>query len=66
MTPIRISIWRNREFEEENYLGEVEIGFSALLEEPGTWAVNKALELEAKQFEKEVSGSVGVQAKWTP
>jgi hypothetical protein len=37
-----------------------------LMETPEEWVVNGPVGLEAKHFEKEVSGSIGVQARWKP
>lgn len=34
------------------------------METPDEWVVNGPVELEARQFEREVSGSIGVQARW--
>ncbi len=63
-----MSFWKTREFDEENYLGEVKIGLEVLLERPEEWAVNGKFGLEALEFEDvEITERfVFVQGKWIP
>ena len=63
---IDLSVFETREFSEETYLGEVSIPVSPALEKPNAWAINARYELEAQEYEKEIEGTVAIQAKWIP
>ena len=65
MTPIKISLFAERQYDEDNFLGQIEIPLDTILEKPNQWAINKVFPLEqAEEYEKEVAGKIGVQAKW--
>lgn len=65
---MEVSLWKSRNFVEEEYLGEVSISLGKLLEEPNKWAINGKYQLEWVRFEEqEIEKRVVVlQAKWIP
>jgi hypothetical protein len=63
---LNISVYKTRDFDEENYLGETQIEMEPTLQTPNQWAVNQRFPLEASEYEKEVEGEIVLQAKWIP
>jgi len=47
-------------------LGEFGVELADILDDPNKWAVNNEFELEASEYEKDVSGSMVLQVKWIP
>ena len=53
-------------YDEEHFLGMVEIPFEEVYGKPNQWGVNRGIRLEGGKWGKEVTGEIGVQAKWIP
>lgn len=63
---LNISVFKTRDFDEENYLGETAVELESILENPNQWAINQRFPLEASEYEKDVDGEIVMQAKWIP